>query len=152
MSEPPEPLSQGYARYALGLLLVVYVFNFIDRSILSILLQSIKEEFQVSDAALGFLSGIAFAALYTIVGIPIARLSDRGSRSSIIALAVLVWSAMTAITGLAQSFLHLVLARIGVGIGEAGCSPPAHSLISDYFPPSQRATALAVYSMGIPIG
>ncbi|MCP5041683.1 MAG: MFS transporter [bacterium] len=152
MSEPPEPLSQGYARYALGLLLVVYVFNFIDRSILSILLQSIKEEFQVSDAALGFLSGIAFAALYTIVGIPLARLSDRGSRSSIIALAVFVWSAMTAITGLAQSFLHLVLARIGVGIGEAGCSPPAHSLISDYFPPSQRATALAVYSMGIPIG
>ena len=151
-SEVTEPLSQAYSRYALGLLVVVYVFNFVDRSILSILLESIKEEFQVSDTYLGFLSGIAFAALYTIVGIPIARWSDRGKRSSIIALAVLVWSGMTALTGFAQNFLHLVLARIGVGIGEAGCSPPAHSLISDYFPASKRATALAIYSTGIPIG
>jgi MFS family permease len=151
-AESEAPFSIAYRRYALGLLVVVYVFNFIDRSILSILLQSIKEEFQVSDTYLGFLSGIAFAALYTIVGIPIARWSDRGRRSSIIALAVLVWSGMTAVTGLAQTFTHLVLARIGVGIGEAGCSPPAHSLISDYFPPSRRATALAIYSLGIPIG
>lgn len=151
-SEVTEPLSSAYSSYALGLLVVVYVFNFVDRSILSILLESIKEEFQVSDTYLGFLSGIAFAALYTIVGIPIARWSDRGKRSSIIALAVLVWSGMTALTGLAQNFLHLVLARIGVGIGEAGCSPPAHSLISDYFPASKRATALAIYSTGIPIG
>ena len=150
--DPESPFSKAYSRYALGLLVVVYVFNFIDRSILSILLQSIKEEFQVSDTYLGFLSGIAFAALYTIIGIPIARWSDRGRRSSIIALAILVWSGMTAATGLAQSFTHLVLARIGVGIGEAGCSPPAHSLISDFFPPSRRATALAIYSLGIPIG
>jgi MFS family permease len=147
-----EQLSPGYTRYALGLLVVVYIFNFIDRSILSILLQSIKEEFQVSDTFLGFLSGIAFAALYTIAGIPIARWADRGSRTSIIALATLIWSAMTAVTGLAQTFTHLVIARVGVGIGEAGCSPPAHSLISDYFPPNRRATALAVYSLGIPIG
>jgi len=151
-SDAPVPLSAGYTRYALGLLVVVYVFNFIDRSILSILLESIKEEFQVSDTYLGFLSGIAFAALYTIAGIPIARWSDRGKRSSIIALAVLAWSGMTALTGLAQNFTHLVLARIGVGIGEAGCSPPAHSLISDYFPPARRATALSIYSLGIPIG
>lgn len=151
-ADPEAPFSPAYNRYALGLLVVVYVFNFIDRSILSILLQSIKEEFQVSDTYLGFLSGIAFAALYTIIGIPIARWSDRGRRSSIIALAVLVWSGMTAATGFAASFTHLVLARIGVGIGEAGCSPPAHSLISDYFPPARRATALAIYSLGIPIG
>lgn len=145
-------MSPAYTRYALGLLVVVYVFNFIDRSILSILLESIKEEFQVSDTYLGFLSGIAFAALYTIVGIPIARWSDQGSRTSIIALAVFIWSGMTALTGLAQNFTHLVIARIGVGIGEAGCSPPAHSLISDYFPPNRRATALATYALGIPIG
>jgi len=151
-SDAPEPFSPEYTRYALGLLVVVYIFNFIDRSILSILLESIKEEFQVSDTYLGFLSGIAFAALYTTLGIPIARWSDRGNRSAVISLAVFVWSGMTAVTGLAQNFTHLVLARIGVGVGEAGCSPPAHSLISDYFPLSQRATALAIYSTGIPIG
>lgn len=151
-SDAPPPLSAAYSRYALGLLVVVYVFNFIDRSILSILLEPIKNEFELSDTFLGFLSGIAFALLYTIAGIPIARWSDRGSRSSIIALAVLVWSGMTALTGYAQSATHLVLARVGVGIGEAGCSPPAHSLISDYFPPERRATSLAIYSLGIPIG
>ncbi|MFT5443353.1 MAG: MFS family permease [Myxococcota bacterium] len=150
--DDPDELSTAYTRYALGLLVVVYVFNFIDRSILSILLESIKEEFQVSDTYLGFLSGIAFAAFYTMVGIPIARWSDRGNRSSIIALAVLIWSGMTAVTGLAQTFTHLVIARIGVGVGEAGCSPPAHSLISDYFPPERRGTALSIYALGIPIG
>ena len=150
--DAPVDLSIGYRRYALGLLVVVYIFNFVDRSILSILLQSIKEEFQVSDTYLGFLSGIAFAAFYTVVGIPIARWADRGVRRNIIALAVLVWSGMTALTGLAGSFTQLALARIGVGVGEAGCSPPAHSLISDYFPPDRRATALAIYALGIPIG
>lgn len=146
------PLSARYTRYALGLLLVAYIFNFIDRSILSILLESIKEEFQVSDTYLGLLSGPAFAIFYTFVGLPIARWSDRGSRTTIISLAVLVWSGMTALTGFAGSFAHLAMARIGVGVGEAGCSPPAHSLLSDYFPPSRRATALAIYSLGIPIG
>jgi len=150
-TEPGE-FSDGYRRYALGLLVVVYVFNFIDRSILSIVLQPIKEEFQVSDTALGFLSGIAFAAFYTVMGIPIARWADRGVRRSIIALACFVWSGMTAATGLATSFGLLALARIGVGVGEAGCSPPAHSLISDYFPPDRRATALGIYALGIPIG
>lgn len=146
------PLSDGAVRYALGLLVVVYIFNFIDRSILSILLEPIKEEFQVSDTYLGFLSGIAFAAFYTVMGIPIARWADSGRRTRIIALAVLVWSGMTALTGLARNFSQLAMARVGVGIGEAGCSPPAHSLISDYFPVSKRATALAIYSLGIPIG
>lgn len=147
-----KPLSRGAARYALGLLLVVYIFNFIDRSILAILLEPIKREFQVSDTYLGFLSGIAFAAFYTVVGIPVARWADRGNRSTIIALSLFAWSAMTALTGFARSFGQLAAARIGVGIGEAGCSPPAHSLISDLFPPERRATALSVYSLGIPIG
>ncbi|MEE8164624.1 MAG: MFS transporter, partial [Myxococcota bacterium] len=152
MSSTPAPLSAGCKRYALGLLVVVYVFNFVDRSILSILLESIKEEFQVSDTFLGLLSGPAFAVLYTFVGLPIARWSDRGPRASIIALAIFVWSGMTAMTGLAQNVIHLLLARVGVGIGEAGCTPPAHSLIADYFPPARRATAMAIYSLGIPIG
>ncbi len=151
-SEPSGVLSSRYSRYALGLLLVVYIFNFVDRSILSILLESIKEEFQLSDTQLGLLSGPAFAIFYTFFGLPIARWSDRGKRTSIIAVAVLVWSVMTAATGFAQNFAHLLLARIGVGIGEAGCSPPAHSLLSDYFPASRRATVLAIYSLGIPIG
>ena len=139
-----RPVPRGVARYALGILLVVYVFNFIDRSILSILLEPIKNEFHVSDTALGFLSGIAFAAFYTLVGIPVAGWADRGSRRTIIALALLIWSAMTAATGLARSFTQLAIARVGVGVGEAGCSPPAHSLISDFFPPDRRATALSI--------
>jgi MFS family permease len=151
-SPGPAPLSVGASRYALGLLVVVYVFNFIDRSILSILLEDIKRTFDVSDTYLGFLSGIAFALFYTIMGIPIARWADRGSRTTIIALAIFIWSAMTAVTGLSRTFWQLAVARVGVGIGEAGCSPPAHSLISDYFPPERRATALSIYSLGIPIG
>ncbi len=145
-------ISDGYRRYALGLLLVVYIFNFVDRQILSILIEPIKRDIQLSDAQLGVLGGIAFAIFYTFAGIPIARWADTGSRRSIIALGLFVWSAMAAATGLARGFLTLVLARIGVGIGEAAGSPPAHSLISDYFPPDRRATALAIYALGIPIG
>jgi MFS family permease len=146
------PVSPGYARYALGLLFVVYVFNFIDRQILSILLEPIKQDLGVSDTAMGFLTGIAFALFYTVAGIPIARLADRRSRRTIIAVGLFVWSAMTAASGLARSFGQLALARIGVGIGEAACTPPAHSLLADYFPPERRATALAVYGMGIHVG
>lgn len=148
----PRDLSPSYKRYVLFLLVVVYVFNFVDRTILSILLEPIKAEFDLSDTQLGFLSGLAFALFYTFLGIPIARWADRGVRRSIISLAVLIWSGMTALTGFAQSFTMLLGARIGVGVGEAGCSPPAHSLLSDYFPPERRATALATYSLGIPIG
>ena len=147
-----EPVTRGQARYALGLLLVVYVFNFIDRQILNMLLEPIKLEFGVSDTSLGFLSGIAFALFYTFVGIPVARIADRRSRRTIIALALFIWSALTALTGFARSFAQLAIARIGVGVGEAGCSPPAHSLISDMFPPERRATALSIYALGIPIG
>jgi predicted MFS family arabinose efflux permease len=136
----------------LGLLLFVYVFNFIDRQILSILLEDIKAEIELTDAQLGFLGGIAFALFYTFAGIPIARWADKGSRRNIIAVSVLAWSVMTALTGQARSFGTLLIARVGVGIGEAGCSPPAHSLISDYFPPERRGTALSIYALGIPIG
>ncbi len=144
--------SPGYAGYVLGLLFVVYVFNFIDRQILTILLEPIKQELGVSDSAMGFLTGGAFAIFYTFAGIPIGRFADRGVRRSVIAVGAALWSAMTALSGLAQSFVQLALARIGVGIGEAGCSPPAHSLLSDYFPPERRATALAVYASGIHFG
>lgn len=148
----PEEVSAGYKNYVLVLLVVVYVFNFVDRTILSILLEPIKAEFDLSDTQLGFLSGLAFALFYTFMGIPIARWADRGVRRTIISISLFTWSAMTAFTGAAQNFGMLLAARVGVGVGEAGCSPPAHSLLSDYFPAERRATALAVYSLGIPIG
>jgi MFS family permease len=144
--------SAAYRGYVLGLLLVVYVVNFIDRSIVNILLQPIKAEFQPSDTALGFLSGVAFAIFYATLGLPIARWADRGVRRDIIALALALWSGMTVLCGLARTFPQLALARIGVGVGEAGCSPPAHSILSDYYPPEKRGTAFATYALGIPIG
>ncbi len=147
----PTP-SRARARFVLAVLFVVYVFNFIDRQILGILIGPIQRELGVSDTAMGLLSGFTFAIFYTLAGIPIARLSDRGSRRGVIAVSLLLWSAMTAATGLAQSFWQLALARIGVGVGEAGGSPPSHSLLSDYFPPERRATALALYANGIYVG
>ena len=150
-TEPPS-LSPTYRSYALALLVVVNVFNYLDRQILSILLESIKRDLQLSDTALGFLTGIAFALFYTFAGVPIARWADRGTRRTIMALGLAVWSGMTALTGLAQSFTQLALARIGVGVGEAACSPPVHSLLSDYFPPERRGTALSIFSLGVPIG
>lgn len=152
MEKEASGLTSSYRSYALGLLVVVNVFNYLDRQILSILLESIKRDLQLSDTALGFLTGIAFALFYTFAGIPIARWADRGTRRTIMALGLTIWSGMTALTGLAQSFTQLALARIGVGIGEAACSPPAHSLLSDYFPPTQRGTALSIFSLGVPIG
>jgi predicted MFS family arabinose efflux permease len=150
--KPRQAISIGYSRYVLGVLFVVYVFNFIDRQVLAILLDPIKRELGVSDTAMGFLSGFAFALFYTFAGIPIARWADRASRRSIIALGLGLWSAMTAASGLASSFLQLALARVGVGVGEAAGSPPAHSLISDYFAPERRATALAIYATGVYVG
>ncbi|MCC6708608.1 MAG: MFS transporter [Gammaproteobacteria bacterium] len=139
-------------RYVLGILLVVYTFNFIDRQILSILLEAIKHDLGLSDQALGFLSGFAFAAFYATLGIPMALWADRGNRRNLIAASLALWSAMTAACGLAQNFVHLALARVGVGIGEAGCSPPSHSIISDYYPARERATAIGIYALGIPFG
>ncbi|MBW3558948.1 MAG: MFS transporter [Proteobacteria bacterium] len=145
-------LGGGYKAYALGLLVVVYVSNFIDRTIVGIVAQPMKEELGLADWQLGLLSGLAFALFYTVLGLPIARLAERRSRVSIIAIALAVWSLMTAVCGLAQTFTQLLLARVGVGVGEAGCSPAAQSLIADYYPPESRATALSIYSLGIPIG
>ncbi len=146
------PPSRARAHFVLGVLFLVYVFNFIDRQILSILIGPIQTELGVSDTVMGLLSGFTFAIFYTLAGIPIARISDRGSRSGVIAVSLTLWSLMTAITGFAQNFWHLALARIGVGVGEAGGSPPSHSLLSDYFPPERRATALALYANGIYVG
>lgn len=141
-----------YRRYTLLMLTGVYVFNFIDRQILVILQESIKQELGLSDTQLGLMSGFTFAIFYVSFGIPIARLADKGNRRNIIVASLAVWSAMTALSGSAQNFVQLLLARIGVGIGEAGGSPPAHSIISDLYPPKKRATALAIYSTGISIG
>ncbi len=145
-------MSLGARRYALAILAVVYMFNFIDRQILAILLPSIKEEFQVGDAVLGLLAGTAFALFYVVLGIPIARLADRSNRRNLIALAVAVWSGMTALSGFAANIWQLAIARVGVGIGEAGCSPPAHSMIADLYPPEQRSSAMGVYTLGISAG
>ncbi len=144
--------TSAHARYTLGLLVLLYVINYVDRQILSVLLEPIKRDLGVSDTAMGLLTGLAFALFYTTAGIPIARLADSGSRRNVIVVGVVVWSAMTAFCGLARSYVQLVIARIGVGVGEATLSPAAHSLISDHFPPARRATALATYNIGGNVG
>ncbi|HAO34892.1 MULTISPECIES: spinster family MFS transporter [unclassified Hyphomonas] len=147
------PYTQPFYRYyVLAVLTVVYVFNFVDRQLLVILQEPIKAELNLSDTQLGLLTGFAFALFYVICGIPIARWADKGNRRTIIALALTIWSVMTAMCGLAANYTHLLLARVGVGVGEAGGSPPAHSMISDIFKPKNRALALSVYSIGIYIG
>ena len=147
---PYTSMSARY--YALGLLTVVYTFNFIDRQLLSILQESIKADLLLSDQQLGLLTGFAFALFYVTAGIPIARWADRANRRNIVALAIGTWSFMTAVSGFVQNYVQLLLARIGVGVGEAGGSPPSHSIISDIFPPERRASALAFYSMGVNFG
>jgi predicted MFS family arabinose efflux permease len=145
-------VSRKKAYYALVILTIVYSFNFIDRQLLAILQENVKADLGLSDSQLGLLTGFAFAAFYVTAGIPIARWADRGNRRDIVALSLFLWSFMTAISGLVQNFTQLLLARIGVGVGEAGGSPPSHSIISDIFPPNERATALGFYSMGVSIG
>jgi predicted MFS family arabinose efflux permease len=141
-------------RVTLWILLIVYIFNFIDRQIVNILAEPIARDLGLSDTQIGLMTGLAFALFYTVLGIPIARFADRSStsRPAVIAVSLAIWSGMTALCGLAQNFSQLLLARIGVGVGEAGCTPPAHSLISDIVPPEKRSSALAFYSLGIPIG
>ena len=141
-----------YRVYILVLLFFAYVSNYTDRMILNVLLPSIKAEFGLSNTATGFLSGTGFAIFYATLGVPIAMLADRWSRRNIIAISMAIWSAMTVLCGMATSFSNLVFARIGVGVGEAGGSPPSHSIISDLFSLKNRATALSIYSMGIPVG
>lgn len=152
LASPTPPPTPAYRRYVLALLVVVYTMNFLDRQILGILVPQIKAELGLSDGQIGLMGGVAFAALYTTLGVPIAWLADRSSRRRIIAYALGLWSAFTTLCGLAGSFWQLFLARVGVGIGEAGGVAPAYSMVSDYFPREQRARALAVYSLGIPIG
>lgn len=150
--EKARSITPSYRSYALSLFLLVYVINFVDRQIFSILIEPIRLEIQLSDTQLGLLGGIAFAIFYTFAGIPIARWADVGVRKNIVALALVVWSVMTIFTSTAKGFGTLLIARIGVGIGEAGCSPPIHSLISDMYPEEERGTALSTYALGIPIG
>jgi MFS family permease len=144
--------SSSYSRYVLFVLFLVYVFNFVDRQILSMLIDPIKARPRRVGHRDGFPHRFAFAVFYTVAGIPIARWADHGVRRTLIAVGLTAWSAMTALSGAAQTYLHLALARIGVGVGEAAGSPPAHSLISDYFSPEKRATAISIYNSGIHVG
>jgi len=147
----PKP-SPGYARYVLTLLVIVYILNFVDRQIISILAEDIKKDLGLSDADIGFLYGTAFGVFYAVFGIPLGRLADNWSRVKLMATGLAVWSAATAASAFARTGGMLTGARIGVGIGEATASPCAYSLISDYFPKEKRATALAIYSSGLYIG
>ena len=147
----PAPRISGRA-WILAVLTLTYTFNHVDRQILVILLEPIKNELGLRDSQLGMLSGLAFAAFYATLGIPVAMWADRGNRRNIIAIALGLWSAMTAMSGLAQNYWQLLLARMGVGVGEAGGTPPATSMIADLYPPQERATALGIYTAGIGLG
>ena len=152
MPPPSAPAPERYARYVLGVLVVVYVFNFLDRQILAILAERIRADLGVTDAELGFLYGTAFAVFFAVFGIPFGRVADVWDRRKLIAIGLTVWSLMTVLSGFARSFPELALARIGVGVGEASAAPAAYSLLSDYFAPARRATVLALYSSGIYLG
>jgi len=147
-----HPMSAAHRRYAMGLLLGIYIINFLDRQVVNILAEPIKNDLHLADWQLGLMSGLAFALFYTFLGIPIARMAERRSRPMIIGGAIAAWSGFTMLCGMAQNFVQLIVFRIGVGVGEAGCTPPAHSLITDYVPREKRASALAFYSMGTPLG
>jgi MFS family permease len=147
-----EPKATGYSWYVLSVLVVVYILNFIDRQILSILAVDIKADLGLTDADMGFLGGAAFAVFYALFGIPLGRLADNWSRVKLLSIGLALWSTMTALSGFARDQITLTFARMGVGVGEATASPTAYSLISDYFPKKQRATALAIYSSGLYIG
>jgi predicted MFS family arabinose efflux permease len=151
-ADEPETHSKGYLWYVVILLAVVNVFNFMDRTVISVLMPSIKLDLGLNDTQLGLLSGLAFALFYASLGIPIAALADRATRKHIISGALVIWSGMTAVCGLAQNFVHLFLARMGVGVGEAGCLPPSHSMLGDYFPPARRSSALAIHTAGSTVG
>ena len=146
------PVGGTYARYVLGLLVVIYAINFIDRQIISILAEDIKHDLHLTDAELGFLYGTAFAVFYALFGIPLGRLADNWVRVRLLSAGLAMWSAMTVLSGLASGFGQLSAARVGVGIGEASASPAAYSMLSDWFPRERRATALAIYSSGVYLG
>ena len=145
-------VTDAYRYYVAWLLCGVYTLSIMDRQLVAILVEPIRKEFVLKDWHMGLLSGLAFAIFYTTLGVPLARLADRNNRVTIMGVSLLVWSAFTGLTGLAKTFVHLLIARIGVAIGEAGCNPAAYSLIGDYFEPRRRATALSIFHMGGYIG
>lgn len=147
-----DQVNSKYARYVLGVLIVVYVFNFIDRQIISILAEEIKADLGIGDAEIGFLYGTAFAIFYAVFGIPLGKLADVWNRKSLISIGLSFWSLMTALSGFARSYATLAICRFGVGVGEASAAPAGFSMLSDYFSPRMRATVLAIYSSGIYIG
>lgn len=149
---PHTQFSNRYRYFVLSLLTLGYVFNFVDRQVMSILIEPIKEEFGASDTQMGLLSGLAFALFYASLGVPVARLADKWSRRNVLAISMTIWSAVAALCGVAANFTQLALLRIGVGIGEAGGTPPSQSLVSDYFPPAKRSFALGIYSAAPNIG
>lgn len=154
VSAPPSPVASKGVNYTIGLLFVIYTLNYLDRQIVNILAEPIKRDLGLADWQLGMISGLAFALFYTTLGIPLAQWADRpaNDRSRLISLSLATWSGMTMLCAGAANFLQMMCARIGVGVGEAGCSPAAHSLISDIVPDERRATALGIYSLGVPIG
>jgi len=147
-----QPLQGAYRSYAMSLLLAFYIVNFVDRQVINILAEPIKRDLDLADWQLGVMTGLAFAGVYTFLGIPVARLSERRDRPIIIAASIAIWSGFTGLCGLAQNFSQLVLARFGVGVGQSGATPAAHSLIVDYVPPEKRSSALAFYGLGGPLG
>lgn len=152
MHEDQEGAGRLYRRYVLAALLVVYTLNYLDRQFLAVLAEPVKVSLHLTDTELGALTGPLFALFYTVIGVPIGLLADRTNRVRIIVVACSIWSLFTGACGLASGFLTLALPRMGVGFGEAGGSPPAYSILSDYFPPRERGAALAVYSLGVPFG
>jgi len=152
VSQAEEIPTRGYSHYVLAVLTVMYTFNYLDRYVLTILVVPIQKELHLSDTMMGFLLGPAFAVVYTGLGIPVAYLADRYSRKTILAVSLALWSAMTAASGLARTATQLAVTRVGVGIGEAGGSAPAHSMISDYFPLERRAFAFGIFQQGVYIG
>lgn len=151
-ASPASTPAAARPNLVLAMLLLVYIFNFVDRQILAILAGPIQADLGIDDAQMGLLGGLAFALLYSTLGVPLGWLADRTSRSWVITLSLATWSLFTALCGFAQSFWHLFLARLGVGVGEAGGVAPSYAVIGDYFPSERRAFALSIYSLGIPLG
>lgn len=151
-AQGPDAATERLPAKLLFMLFLIYLLGFLDRQIVNIIAEPMKRDLALADWQLGALSGLAFAMLYSLLGIPVARLSDRGNRRVIISAALFVWSAFTALCGLSQNFIQILLCRIGVGMGEAGCSPPAQSLIADSTTPANRSRAFSIYSMAVPFG
>ena len=152
MSASPEPGVARGARYTLMVLMAIYVVNHVDRQLMYILLEPARLELELDDWQMGWIVGGGFALFYAFMGIPIGRIADRTNRRNLIALALGIWSLFTAASGLARGFWQLMAARIGVGVGEAGCTPPAHSMLSDLFPAERRGRVFSIYQLGVPIG